>query len=203
MTVGERAREVGLLRAAGATRAQVVRFVLAGALVIGVAGSALGLAVGLLLGSLMAGSVRTLTGFPAEVNGLDAGSLVIAFLVGLAITIAGAVEPAIRAARISPVEALRARLDLPAIRRARLRLAGPRLRRRGGPGAPRLAAGGGRQRAPAGPSPSTPSSSPRRSPRRSSCRRSPGSSAAPWPVSCASRSGSPAARWPATAAGPR
>ena len=120
MTVGERAREVGLLRAAGATRAQVVRFVLAGALVIGVAGSALGLAVGLLLGSLMAGSVTTLTGFPAEVSGLDAGSLVIAFLVGLAITIAGAVEPAIQAARISPVEALRARLDLPATRRARL-----------------------------------------------------------------------------------
>jgi putative ABC transport system permease protein len=97
-----------------------VRFVLAGALVIGVAGSALGLAIGLLLGSLMAGSVTTLTGFPAEVSGLDAGSLVIAFLVGLAITIAGAVEPAIQAARISPVEALRARLDLPAIRRARL-----------------------------------------------------------------------------------
>jgi putative ABC transport system permease protein len=120
MTVGERAREVGLLRAAGATRAQVVRFVLVGALVIGVAGSALGLVLGLLLGALMAGSVRALTGFPAEVSGLDAGSLAIAFLVGVAITIAGAVEPAIQAARISPVEALRARLDLPARRRARL-----------------------------------------------------------------------------------
>ncbi|TAK02622.1 MAG: ABC transporter permease [Chloroflexota bacterium] len=120
MTVGERAREVGLLRAAGATRAQVVRFVLVGAFVIGIAGSALGLVVGLLLGSLMAGSVRALTGFPAEVGGLDAGSLAIAFFVGLAITIAGAVEPAIQAARISPVEALRARLDLPATRRARL-----------------------------------------------------------------------------------
>jgi putative ABC transport system permease protein len=120
MTVGERAREVGLLRAAGATRAQVVRFVLTGALVIGVAGSALGLLIGAWLGSLMAGSVRALTGFPAEVAGLDAGSLLIAFLAGLAVTIAGAIEPAIRAARISPVEALRARLDLPGIRRARL-----------------------------------------------------------------------------------
>ena len=120
MTVGERAREVGLLRAAGATRAQVVRFVLAGALVIGIAGSAFGLVLGLLLGSLMAGSVRALTGFPAEVSSLNAGSLAVAFLVGVAITIAGAVEPAIQAARISPVEALRARLDLPATRRARL-----------------------------------------------------------------------------------
>ncbi|MCI0582341.1 MAG: ABC transporter permease [Chloroflexi bacterium] len=120
MTVGERAREVGLLRAAGATRAQVVRFVLVGALVIGLAGSVLGLALGLLLGSLMAGSVRALTGFPAGVGGLDAGSLAIALAIGIAITIAGAVEPAIQAARISPVEALRARLDLPARRRARL-----------------------------------------------------------------------------------
>lgn len=120
MTVGERAREVGLLRAAGATRAQIVRFVLAGALAIGAAGSALGLILGVLLSSLMAGSVRTLTGFPAAVAGLDVASLALAFLVGLAITIAGAIEPAIRAARISPVEALRARLDLPAARRARL-----------------------------------------------------------------------------------
>lgn len=120
MTVGERAREVGLLRAAGATRAQVVRFVLAGALVIGIVGSALGVLGGALFGTVMAGTVRLVTGFPAEVAGLDAGSLLIGLLVGVAITIAGAIEPAIRAARISPVEALRARLDLPGIRRARL-----------------------------------------------------------------------------------
>jgi putative ABC transport system permease protein len=119
MTLGERAREVGLLRAAGATRTQVVRFVLVGALVLGVAGSGLGLLAGVLLGSLMAGSVHALTGFPAEVASLDGASLLTAFLVGVLITIAGAIEPAIRAARISPVEALRARLDLPAGRRAR------------------------------------------------------------------------------------
>ncbi len=120
MTVGERAREVGLLRAAGATRFQVIRFVLVGALALGVAGSALGLLLGVFLGSLMAGSVRAFTGFSAEVVGLDASSLVIALLVGVTITLAGAVEPALRAARISPVEALRARLDLPWVRRARL-----------------------------------------------------------------------------------
>jgi putative ABC transport system permease protein len=119
MTLGERAREVGLLRAAGATRTQVVRFVLVEALVLGVAGSGLGLLAGVLLGSLMAGSVHALTGFPAEVASLDGASLLTAFLIGVLITIAGAIEPAIRAARISPVEALRARLDLPAGRRAR------------------------------------------------------------------------------------
>ena len=120
MTVGERAREVGLLRAAGATRAQVIRFVLVGALMLGMAGSGLGLLVGAFLGFLTAGSVHALTGFSGEVAGLDAGSLLTAFMVGVAITIAAAIEPAVRAARISPVEALRARLDLPAARRARL-----------------------------------------------------------------------------------
>jgi putative ABC transport system permease protein len=120
MTVGERAREVGLLRAAGATRRQVARFVLFGAAVLGICGSVLGLVVGAGLGLVMAGSVRALTGFPADVGGLSPASLAVAFLVGVAITIAAAIEPAIRASRVSPVEALRARLDLPSIRRGRL-----------------------------------------------------------------------------------
>ena len=120
MTVGERAREVGLLRAAGATRLQVVRFVLVGAVALGIAGSAIGLVLGAGLGALMAGSVRALTGFTAAVGGLSPSSLALAFLVGLGVTVAAAVEPALRAARISPVESLRARLDLPAVRRSRL-----------------------------------------------------------------------------------
>ncbi|MBI3747110.1 MAG: ABC transporter permease [Chloroflexi bacterium] len=120
MTVGERAREVGLLRAAGATQAQVVRFVLVGAAFLGSIGSLIGLVLGAALGALMAGSVRALTGFTATVEGLSPASLALAFLVGLAVTIAAAIEPAIRAARISPIEALRARLDLPAARRGRL-----------------------------------------------------------------------------------
>src|SRR5262245_12324797 len=46
MTVTERIRELGLLRAAGATRRQLARFVLAQAGVLAVLGSALGLVVG-------------------------------------------------------------------------------------------------------------------------------------------------------------
>lgn len=120
MTVSERAREVGLLRAAGATRGQIVGFVLTGAAILGVIGSLLGLAVGAGLGAVMANSIHALTGFAAQVDALSGTSLALAFFVGLGVTTAGAMEPAIRASRISPVEALRARFDVPAARRGRL-----------------------------------------------------------------------------------
>ena len=58
MTVAERVRELGLLRAAGATRGQLVWFVVAQAIALGLAGSVAGLAVGLVLGELMAANVR-------------------------------------------------------------------------------------------------------------------------------------------------
>jgi putative ABC transport system permease protein len=119
MTFSERTREVGLLRAAGATRGQLVRFVLMGAIVMGLLGSLVGLVLGAGLGVALTGSVRAITGFPAAIDGLNRDSLAIALLVGLAITIAAAIEPAIRAARTSPVEALRARLDVPTARRGR------------------------------------------------------------------------------------
>jgi putative ABC transport system permease protein len=119
MTVGERAREVGLLRAAGATRGQVGRFVFTGALVLGIVGSVLGIITGAALALLMADSVSAATGLTATVPGIDPSGSAIALLVGVAITILAAIEPAVRASRISPVEALRARFDLPAVRRAR------------------------------------------------------------------------------------
>jgi hypothetical protein len=50
---------------------------------------------------------------------LDA--VAIAVLVGVGVTLAAAHEPARRASRIQPVDALKARLDLPAARNARLR----------------------------------------------------------------------------------
>jgi putative ABC transport system permease protein len=120
MTVGERAREVGLLRVAGAGRGQVIRFVFSGALVLGVLGSALGVTIGAAAAWLLADAVSAATGLTAIVDGLDPASAATAGLVGLGITVLAAIEPALRAARITPVEALRARFDLPAARRGRL-----------------------------------------------------------------------------------
>jgi len=120
MTVGERSREVGLLRAAGATRGQVARFVFTGALVLGILGSGIGLLFGTALALLMADAVSAATNLTASVPGIDPAGSAVAATIGVAITILAAIEPAVRAARISPIETLRARYDLPTVSAERL-----------------------------------------------------------------------------------
>jgi putative ABC transport system permease protein len=121
MTVIERFREVGLLRAAGATRVQVRSFILTQALVVGFVGSAIGIVFGALLATAMVAYLRTIGSVTLDGPELPLLDAATAVAVGVLITLAAALEPARRAARISPVEALRARMDLPAARRARLR----------------------------------------------------------------------------------
>ena len=121
MTVGERIREVGLLRAAGATRRQVTSFMLTQALVLGVIGSLLGLAIGAVLAAGIVAYVGTIGSVALLRPALPPEAFVVGFLVGLMVTLAAAIEPARRAGRIQPVEALKIRLDLPSAQRARLR----------------------------------------------------------------------------------
>ena len=122
MTVAERARDIGLLRAAGMTRRQVTLLVLISAAHLGIAGVALGL----LAGVGLAAAVTAL--FPPGGGALGIRELVIppaglvlGVALGFGMTIAAALEPALRAARISPVAALTARLEQSAVLRARLR----------------------------------------------------------------------------------
>ena len=121
MTVVERVRELGLLRAAGASRGQLTSFILLQALVIGVAGSVLGVGLGALLATLMATWIRTVGSVPLGAPTITPADVVAALAIGLAVTLAAAIEPSRRAGRVPPVEALKARLDLPTARRARLR----------------------------------------------------------------------------------
>jgi len=121
MTVAERVRELGLLRAAGATRGQLLWFVVVQAIALGLAGAVAGLAIGLVLGELMATYVRSIGSIPFDRVDPSVGSVIAVVAVGLGVTIAAAIEPARRAGSIPPVEALRERLDPVAARRARLR----------------------------------------------------------------------------------
>lgn len=107
MTVSERARDVGLLRAAGTTRSQVMSFVLLQALFLGVVGSLLGVLGGVCLAGLSLSWVQAAGPIALAAPAISAGSIAIAIVVGLAVTLAAALEPAWRASRIPPVEALR------------------------------------------------------------------------------------------------
>ena len=107
MTVSERTREVGLLRAAGTTRSQVINFVMLQALVLGLAGSLVGVVCGVGLALLTASWVGSAGSIALTAPSLSLTTLVLAFVIGTGVTLAAALEPAWRASRISPIEALR------------------------------------------------------------------------------------------------
>ncbi|MEG8274709.1 ABC transporter permease [Streptomyces sp. AHA2] len=107
MLIAQRTRELGLLRALGADRRQVRRSVLTEALLLGLAGSTLGLAAGI---GLAAGLIALLGLLGTNI---DAGEMQIgwvtpvsAYAVGLGVTFVAAYLPARRAANVSPMAAL-------------------------------------------------------------------------------------------------
>ncbi len=112
--VAQRSRELALLRALGAGRRQVTRSVLAEALAVGFVGSTIGLG----LGFALAVGLRALLGL----FGIDLSSTalvfvprtaVVAYAVGLVVTVVAAYLPARRASRIAPIAALRDDVALP------------------------------------------------------------------------------------------
>jgi putative ABC transport system permease protein len=109
MTVLERTRELGMLRALGATRAMIARSVVLEAAALGIIGSALGV----LFGYGMAWGLVFLFGkaFLFEITSLVLSpfALLSALTVGIIVTVAAALYPALRAGRVSPVEAMRVR----------------------------------------------------------------------------------------------
>ncbi len=107
MTVVERTREIGMLRAVGASRRQILGLVLAEAAGLGVLGVLLGLAGGVLLARGLTAATLRLQGLPAEPIRPAPADLVRGGLLGLAVTLVAALWPARQAARIPPLEALR------------------------------------------------------------------------------------------------
>src|SRR5262249_5390276 len=104
MSVLERVREIGILRAIGWRSSRVVRMVLGESLLLSLAGAAVGTVGAVLL-------TRWLTTLPT-VNGLISGMVspwVVAqgLLMALAVWLVGGTYPAWRAARMLPTEALR------------------------------------------------------------------------------------------------
>jgi len=105
--VGQRTRELAMLRMVGASRGQVFRSVLGEAAAVGLIASALGLVLGV-LGAI--GLEKLLSGFGFT---LPSGSLVfglrtvvVALIVGVGVTVISAISPARRAVRIPPIAAI-------------------------------------------------------------------------------------------------
>ena len=108
ITVAQRTQELGLLRALGATDRQVVGSVALEALVVGVVSSV----IGLVLGILLVTPLRALIGaFGIQLPGgslqIELRTIVVAFLAGTVVTVVAALAPARRAARVSPIAAIR------------------------------------------------------------------------------------------------
>ncbi|WP_347059871.1 FtsX-like permease family protein [Blastococcus sp. HT6-30] len=118
----QRAGELALLRAAGATGRQVLASVLGEALLVGVTGAAGGTAAGVgaayALRGLASGAGLALPDGPLTVT---ARTVVIGLAAGTLITLLAVLGPARRAARTAPVEAMRAS-DPAAVRPRRARL---------------------------------------------------------------------------------
>ena len=106
MTVLQRMREIGTLRALGASRRRIAASVVGEAMVLAVGGCLLGLLLGIGLAELLAAAMRSYFGLPISALELTAGSVVVAVVVGLLATLGGSLYPALRAGRISPIEAL-------------------------------------------------------------------------------------------------
>ncbi len=105
--VGQRTKQLGLLRSIGASAGQIRRMVLYEALAIGLLASGIGLVAGI----GVAWALKWLFGqggggFPDGPTQILPRTIVVVVLVGLVVTVGSAMVPAFRAAKVSPLEAI-------------------------------------------------------------------------------------------------
>lgn len=111
--ITQRRRQIGLLRAVGASSGQVQRKFLAEAVVLGALGSLGGILLGYLIaaaGSWWTGSLQFGISFPWL-------WLAIAFVIGVVVTVAASFIPIMKTTRVSPLEALQPVLNADAAKR--------------------------------------------------------------------------------------
>jgi len=100
LTVFERTRELGMLRAIGMTRRQVRRMIRHESVITSLIGAVIGCALGLVLAALLIARVN-------EINFFTPWSQVVLFLIAAIIVgVIAAIFPARRAAKLNPLEAL-------------------------------------------------------------------------------------------------
>jgi len=98
MAVAERTKEIGTMRAIGASRGLVLRTILLEALMLGLVGSALSIPVAFIIDWAIGYGLREI---------VDAGSLVQIVVTAVVLSAIAALIPAFRATKVNPIEALR------------------------------------------------------------------------------------------------
>ncbi|MFN3307959.1 MAG: FtsX-like permease family protein, partial [Anaerolineales bacterium] len=109
VTVSERIREIGMLRAIGMSRKHVLATVLMEAFIVALFGSLAGIPVGLLLARGLIRMTDAVITPSEEIFSVSALTFVEVIAVGIGVALISALQPAMRAAKISPLEALRVR----------------------------------------------------------------------------------------------
>ena len=109
--VTERRRDIGMLRALGATRRTILGMILAEGLLQGLLGSVIGLVLGYLMAvgvirlaqGPMSSFINLQLGWPV----ISPGLILVSVLAGVGVTVAAGLIPAFNASRVTPMEALR------------------------------------------------------------------------------------------------
>lgn len=107
ITVAQRTRENGLLRALGASRRQVLASVLTEAVAVGIIAALIGLAAGV---AVAVGLEALLSAFglnlPSGGLVVSARTILLSLLIGIGVTVVAAISPARKAAKVPPVAAM-------------------------------------------------------------------------------------------------
>ncbi len=114
ITVTQRTREFGLLRTLGASRAQLMRAVVAEGLMLGVGGAVLGLLGGVALAPALDGLFKSFgADLPDNGTVLETRTVVVSLAVGIVVTVIAGLFPAMRATRVPPIAAMREGVQIP------------------------------------------------------------------------------------------
>jgi putative ABC transport system permease protein len=107
MNVGERRRQISILRAVGTTRGQIVRMLLLEGLLMGATGTLIGSILGLGGAYLLAGAMASANTGTAMALCVSVGPFLLASILGPLLSVVAMSVPAWIASRVSPLEGMR------------------------------------------------------------------------------------------------
>ncbi len=108
ITVAQRTRQLGLLRAVGASGSQVVRSVLLEACFIGLVASIIGIVFGIAFAAILRAGFNAIgASLPSTSLQIEPRSVIVGLVVGMLVTFVAALVPAWKASRVPPIAAMR------------------------------------------------------------------------------------------------